>query len=137
MIWPFLSALLFVIFAWSSMYNIAFNFLMYCFSTILFVIFTAVAFGVGLGFASLIGLAVPKHWTGPERAKLVSLRDGDGISGAFFLGTGSIGTTQYYFFYKDAERGGTNPGRSWSPTMCWSSRRSGKLANSRLTPISS
>jgi len=36
---------------------------------------------------------------------LVSLRNSDGISGNFFLGTGSIGTTQYYFFHKEAGRG--------------------------------
>ena len=105
MIWPFLFALLFVIFAWRSIYDKASDFLDYCFSTFFLVVFTAMAFGVGLGFASLIGLAVPKHWTGPDTAKLVSLRDGDGISGHFFLGTGSIGTTQYYFFYKEAGQG--------------------------------
>ena len=105
MIWPFLFALLFVIFAWRSIYDMASGFLEYCFSTLFLVVFTAMAFGVGLGFASLIGLAVPKHWTGPDTAKLVSLRDGDGISGHFFLGTGSIGTTQYYFFYKEAGQG--------------------------------
>ena len=105
MIWPFLFALLFVIFAWRSIYDMASDFLEYCFETFTLVILTTVAFGVGLGFASLIGLAMPKHWTGPETAKLVSLRNGDGISGHFFLGTGSIGTTQYYFFYKEAEQG--------------------------------
>ena len=105
MIWPFLFALLFVIFAWRSIYDMASDFEGYCLSTVLLVAFAAVAFGVGLGFASVIGLAVPKHWTEPETIKLVSLRDGDGISGHFFLGTGSIGTTQYYFFYKEAGRG--------------------------------
>ncbi|MEK7568368.1 MAG: hypothetical protein AAB498_01935 [Patescibacteria group bacterium] len=105
MIWPFLFAVLFVIFAWRSVYDVASDFLEYYFSTFFLVIFTALAFGVGLGFASLVGLAVPKHWTGPETAKLVSLRDGDGISGHFFLGTGSIGATQYYFFYKEAGQG--------------------------------
>ena len=100
-----LFALLFVIFAWRSIYNSVSDFLDYCCLTFSFVVFTAIAFGVGLGFASLIGLAVPKHWTGPETTKLVSLRDSDGISGHFFLGTGSIGTTQYYFFYKEAGQG--------------------------------
>ena len=93
MIWPFLFALLFAIFAWRSIYEMGTNFLDYCFATYLLVVLTAVAFGVGLGFASLIGLVVPKHWTGPETAQLVSLRGDDDISGNFFLGTGKY---QYY-----------------------------------------
>ena len=105
MIWPFLFVVLFVIFAWRSIYDKADDFLEHCFSTFFLVILTAVVFGVGVGFASLIGLAVPKHWTGPETAQLVSLRDSDGISGHFFLGTGSIGTTQYYFFYEEVGQG--------------------------------
>lgn len=101
MIWAFLFALLFVIFAWKSIYDMVSDFLEYCFLTLFFVFCTAIAFGVGIGFALLIGLAVPKHWTEPETAKLVSLRDGESNSGHFFLGTGSIGTTQYYFFYEE------------------------------------
>ena len=103
MIWLFIFPLLYGIFAWRSICEIVNEFLE--FSPIPLVVITAVVFGVGIGFASLIGLAMPKHWTGPETTKLVSLRDGDGINGHFFLETGGIGTTQYYFFYKKAGQG--------------------------------
>lgn len=65
----------------------------------------------GLGFfggiflAFLIGITAPKEWVIVEIAKLASLRDDEGVSGRFFLGSGSIGTTQYYFFYKEVELG--------------------------------
>ena len=105
MIWPFLFVLLFVIFTWRSIYQIADDFLGYFISTWLLVVLSIVMFGLGIGLSSLAGLAIPKHWTGPETVQLVSLRDNEGISGHFFLGTGSIGTTQYYFFYKEVEHG--------------------------------
>lgn len=104
MIWPFLFAPLFVIFAWESIYEMVDGFLDHCFAIFFMVIFTAMAFSVGFCFALLFGLAVPKHWTGPETTQLVNLRNGDGISGNFFIGTGSIQTTQYYFF-KEAGQG--------------------------------
>lgn len=105
MIWPFIFALLFVVFAWRHFYKWADDFMEYCASTFFLVIFTAGMFGFGVGFASLIGLAVPKHWTGPETMKLVSLRDGDDTHGRFFIGTGNIGTIQYYFFYEEVGSG--------------------------------
>ena len=72
-------------------------------------------FGLMLGalfglFSSLIaGLIVesiiPKQWVEVETIELISLRDSENISGRHFLGTGSIGTKQYYFFYKKAGKG--------------------------------
>lgn len=111
MIWAFLFAVLFVVFTQEDFYRMSWGFLERCCDTFFLVVFTAIAFGVGIGFASFIGLVVPKQWTGPETTKLVSLRNNDGISGHFFLGSGSIETKQYYFFYKEAERGGYRPGK--------------------------
>jgi hypothetical protein len=81
------------------------DFFDYFLETFLFVVFSVLVFGIGIGFSSLVGIAIPKHWTEPETVQLVSLRNSDGISGHFFLGTGSINTTQYYFFYKEVGKG--------------------------------
>jgi hypothetical protein len=40
-----------------------------------------------------------------EMVKIVAISDGSNSSGQFFLGSGSIKTTQYYFFYKLNEDG--------------------------------
>ena len=60
---------------------------------------TVTWFLIGIAFAFLIGLAMPKHWE-PKTTELVSLRDDSGVSGRFFLGTGAINENQYYVFYK-------------------------------------
>ncbi len=109
MIWPFLFALLIVILIWKKFgCSLEENeFLDYFW----LVVFAVIAFIVGILFASIIGAAVPKHWIEPKTTKLVSLRDSNSISGHFFLGTGSIETTQYYFFYKEAGQGGYQQGK--------------------------
>ena len=107
MIWPILFAILFIIFAWRSIYDFGLDhdFLDRFMDTLLLLLLAALVFGFGVGFSFLAGIAVPKQWTGPETTQLVSLRDSDGVSGQFFLGTGSIDATQYYFFYKEAGQG--------------------------------
>src|SRR3990167_4853279 len=105
MLWPLIFALVIVNFAWRPLYGSSYDFLEYFFSSIFLGFFATIGLAVGLAFALLVGLAVPKHWTAGEVIKLVSLRSSDGINGNFFLGTGSIGTTQYYFYYKEAGRG--------------------------------
>lgn len=105
MIWPFLFALLFVIFAWRDTYKMSCGFMDYFTDTFLLALFTAVVFCVGIGFALFIGLAMPKQWSGPETTKLVNLRDNDSINDRFFLGFGSINATQYYFFYEEIGSG--------------------------------
>jgi hypothetical protein len=103
MIWPFLFVLIFVVFALRTIYERANDLLDYFMDTLFLVLLSVLVFIFGIGFSSLMGLAVSKHWTGPETAQLVSLRNDD--SGNFFLEIGSIGTTQYYFFYKEAGQG--------------------------------
>lgn len=105
MIWPWLFAVLFVIFARKSIYRLSTDFIEYFFDTLFFAFFSAIAFGIGCGFALLIGLTLPKQWIGPESVQLASLRGNDSVNGHFFLGTGSIGTEQYYFFYEEAGQG--------------------------------
>lgn len=109
-IWPVIFSVFFTIFAWRSIYSIADDFLGYFMATMILGIFAVVAFCIGIGLALLIGLIIPKRWSEPETTKLVSLRGSEGINGNFFLGTGSIGTSQYYFFYKEVGKG-YQPGR--------------------------
>ncbi|MBI2046515.1 MAG: hypothetical protein HYT28_03825 [Parcubacteria group bacterium] len=109
MIWPFLFVLLFVIFRWGRIYGTYFNFpeilVGYFFDTLFLGLISAFLFTLGSGLGSLIGLAVPKHWVATETTQLISLRNSDGVSGDLFLGTGSIGATQYYFFYQKDGKG--------------------------------
>lgn len=105
MLWAISSVILFVVFAWKDIYKYSDEFLEYAFFTFFLTFFAAIAFAVGLAIASLIGCAIRKKWHDSETAELVSLRDGNGMSGHFFLGTGSIGAQQYYFFYKKIGEG--------------------------------
>ena len=110
MLWPLIFALVIVIFAWRPLYEDSFGFLEYLLSTMFLAMLAIAGLVAGIAVALIVGAAVPKHWTEGETIKLVSLRSGDSVSGSFFLGTGSIGTTQYYFYYKEAGRG-YQPGR--------------------------
>ena len=72
-------------------------------------IFSGILGVLGVFFALFIGavLPIPTHLIEEEgeRVQLVSLRNGTETTGSAFLGFGSIGTTQYYFFFKAAGRG--------------------------------
>lgn len=60
----------------------------------------------GAAIASVFGLMAPlEPVVRSETYHLVSLRNNDGVQGSFFLGSGSIGTEQYYFFYQEAGDG--------------------------------
>ena len=66
--------------------------------------------------------------------KLVSLRSVDQINGSFFLGSGSIGVDQYYFFYKDAGNGGYKLDKlrvDDSVTVFEENRQDGRLVRKR------
>jgi hypothetical protein len=110
MLWGVLAALLFVINAWHDVLESSKGFLDYFFGGFILAVFGAVAFVFGLLFASIIGLFVKKQWRKTAEAELVNLRSSDGVSGNFFLGTGSIGTQQYYFFYQKVGDG-CRPGK--------------------------
>lgn len=103
MIWPFLFALLVTIFfVWRRFV---------CKKkdkdeeSVLFTIMLLISILFGILVPVIVGFVAPKHWVEPKTTKLVSLRDGGGISGHFFLGVGSIQDTQYYFFYKEVGQG--------------------------------
>lgn len=92
----------------------------------------------GVFLAFLIGISAPSEWVMVETAKLASSRDTDGVSGQFFLGSGSIGTTQYYFFYKEVELG-YRPGKVAAEgdniLIIEKERRDGELAVYKYRPI--
>jgi len=80
------------------------------FGVIGIVVFTVIMALVGCLPALIFGIPFEKQWVETEQVKLLSLRSADGVKGNFFLGSGSIGTKQYYFFYK--EKGvGYQPGK--------------------------
>jgi len=66
-------------------------------------IFVGVMLGLLIGV--LAGNFIPKYKVVSNTVKIVSLRNGDGITGSFFLGSGSIGSEQYYFYYKKVGNG--------------------------------
>lgn len=105
MIWPIIFVLLFIIFTWRSIYDTACEFIEYFMYTLLFILFSIFVFGMGIGVSLLVGIAIPKQWREVETVQLISLRDSEGLSGSFFLGSGKIGTTPYYFFYKKVGNG--------------------------------
>lgn len=71
----------------------------------------------GLGSIPLFGIAFglgALFETHPEVVNnytLVSIRDKDGVTGQFFLGSGMIQSEQYYFYYFKNADGSVTPGR--------------------------
>jgi hypothetical protein len=65
---------------------------------------------VGVIPALITGNFLEKTWEQTEQIELLSLRNNDGVSGHFFLGSGSIQSEQYYFFHKKSGDG-YQPGR--------------------------
>jgi hypothetical protein len=59
---------------------------------------------VGLGLSYLLGILFPKKWF-EYKHELVSLRGSEGTQGRFFLGSGSIGQGEYYFYYEKSGAG--------------------------------
>lgn len=85
-------------------------------SLLVHLLVTAVMFCIGCGIAALIGIYMPKHWE-ESRIDLASLKDANGIEGSFFLGTGYIGTEQYYMWYEDIGYG-FRPGKVKVDSNC-------------------
>lgn len=108
MIWPISFGVAFIFLAFGDFYggyHTPRNFMDYCVATMLFLLFALVATLIGTGLGFLIGLLFPKKRVHLWDTELVSLRDSDGLHGSFFLGTGSIGSTEYYFYYKKVGEG--------------------------------
>lgn len=84
----------------------------------------------GLIVSLVLGALVPEQFVYRSTTKLASLRSNDGVRGSFWLGSGHIGTTPYYFFYKEAG-GGYQPGQvaveNYNVTVIEEGRTDGEL----------
>lgn len=73
------------------------------------VAFLAAVPAVGLAF--LLGLMFESHAVKTGQSNLAAIRDKDSVSGQFFLGSGSIEGSPYYFYYRLGKDGGLRPGK--------------------------
>lgn len=64
-----------------------------------------------MAIAGIVGGKLPVVGVEKERIELISLRDDSDLSGRFFLGSGFINSTEYYFYYSQANNGGYIPGK--------------------------
>lgn len=63
------------------------------------------------GLAHGIGLLFPVVSYKAASVSLTAIRDKDGVEGRFFLGTGTIESKPYYFYYKKNSDGSVSPGK--------------------------
>ena len=108
MIWPIGFGIAFILLAFGNFYcgyHTPKIFMDYVVATMLFFFFTLLAVCLGIGLGYLIGFLFPRKRVHLWDTELVSLRNSDGPHGRFFLGTGSIGSTEYYFYYKKVGEG--------------------------------
>lgn len=89
------------------------NFLEWCFLILIGALFSGLISLVPLGIAAWIGSLPKTQATKDAEYPLVALREKDGISGQFyFLGAGSINSTEYYFWYRENANGSISGGRT-------------------------
>lgn len=105
-----LVGLVFLVLAGREAYRDLDGFIDFVFMSIFTCIIGGIGLAVGAALALGVGTTLPKEWAKTSEVKLVNLRDHTGVSGNFFLGTGSIGTSEYYFYYKEVP-GGFSPGK--------------------------
>ena len=91
----------------------------FCISNIMGTFAASLALGCLIGgtlstFPQLYFRAFNKHWTdigtNIYSNYIVSIRNNDEISGSFFLGCGSINSTEYYVYFKQYKDGGIKRG---------------------------
>lgn len=63
------------------------------------------------GIAALLGFFFKAEPIKSGECHLAALRDKDGVSGQFFLGSGMIEAQPYFFYYKKRSDGGFQPGK--------------------------
>ncbi len=115
MIWPYLFALIFLIFGFDEFfkpkfYEMQYGLTDYFMNSILYGMFAVTAWFMGVAFGACLSIPLKKKWKKTSTTGLISLRDESGVSGSFFLGTGSIQHSSYYFFYRENGTG-YSPGK--------------------------
>lgn len=73
------------------------------------VLIVMIAGMVGVGAAAVIGSFMPKQWEQTDQVTLVSLHDEVGVNGRFFLGSGTINSDPYYYYYVGSAESGYSP----------------------------
>ena len=114
MLWPLIFAVLAAILGWKECFGFTATlggYFQYIAGAFYLFVIAFIGLLIGALFAAFIGVFIPKRWKYTETIKLVSLRNSEGAQGRFFLGTGTIDHTQYYFYYQQVEGGGYKPGR--------------------------
>jgi hypothetical protein len=72
-------------------------------------LFSLLPIGACVGGAALCGLMFDTHPVLESTDNLVAIRDKDGVTGHFFLGSGMIESEQYYFYYRTNSDGSVTP----------------------------
>ena len=79
--------------------------------TLLLGLLTLASIMLGSGIAFIVGACFPKHWKLAGTDTLVSLRNQAGVSGSFYLGTGTVDSHDYYYYYVGSAEEGYQPRR--------------------------
>lgn len=58
-----------------------------------------------------MGIFFAEQWVEDNKQELVAIRDKDGMRGSFFLGSGTIDSVNYYFYYQRNSDGSFSPAR--------------------------
>lgn len=77
-------------------------------------VMSLIPMGAAAGLAALIGTQFDTKPVLVQTDTLTTIRDKDGLTGSFFLGTGSIKGDQYYFYYRRLADGGVSPGKVYA-----------------------
>lgn len=74
-------------------------------------LFSFIVLVIGSFIAFVLGACFPKYWKLVGTETLVSLRNQTGVSGSFFLGTGTVDSEDYYYYYVGSAEKGYQPSK--------------------------
>lgn len=113
MLIPFGLLVAFIWFAAPEMYGKLYDpgFMELFLMTLMLGIFSFIVLILGSGIAFIVGACFPKHWKLAGTDILVSLRNQAGVSGSFYLGTGTVDSHEYYYYYVGSAKEGYQPRR--------------------------
>lgn len=87
------------------------NFLEWCFMLFVWVSISLILSLIMWGISSALGTIPEREGKADKKYPLIALREKDGMVGQFFLGSGYVGSTEYYFWYRKNEDGSVSGGR--------------------------
>jgi len=89
------------------------GFLGWCFLVFVGCFISALISAVPILIGGAIGAIPERRGYKDSEFPLVALRERDGVAGHFFLGTGFIGSEQYYFWYRKNDDGAISGGKTY------------------------